>query len=103
MTPASPWIGSSTTAAVSSVTAAARATESPYGTKVTSPGSGAKGSRYAALAVSASAPMVRPWKEPSAATTRVLLVRRVSFSAASLASAPELVKNTLPTAACKPW
>ena len=44
-TPASPWIGSSTTAAVSSVTAAASAAESPYGTKVTSPGSGSNGSR----------------------------------------------------------
>ena len=47
--------------------------------------------------------MVRPWKEPSAATTWVRPVRRVSFSAASLASAPELVKNTLPTAGSDPW
>ena len=44
-TPASPWIGSSTTAAVSSVTAAASAAASPYGTKVTSPGSGSNGAR----------------------------------------------------------
>ena len=35
VTPASPCMGSRTTAAVSSVTAAASAAESPYGTKVT--------------------------------------------------------------------
>ena len=38
--------------------------------------------------------MVRPWKPPSAATTWVRPVRRVSLNAASLASVPELVKNT---------
>ena len=43
--------------------------------------------------------MVRPWKAPSAATTWVRPVRRVSLKAASLASAPELVKNTLPAGA----
>ena len=41
--------------------------------------------------------MVRPWKEPSMATMRVRPVRRVSLKAASLASVPELVKNTLAT------
>ncbi len=40
--------------------------------------------------------MVRPWKPPSAATTWVRPVRRVSLKAASLASAPELVKKTRP-------
>ncbi len=44
-TPASPCIGSTITAAVLSSTAAARAPASPYGTKVTSPGSGSNGSR----------------------------------------------------------
>ena len=44
-------------------------------------------------------PMVRPWKEPSAATRCVRPVRRVSLKAASLASVPELVKNTRPSAA----
>ncbi len=44
-TPASPCTGSITTAAVRSVTAAAKASASPYGTNVTSPGSGSKGSR----------------------------------------------------------
>src|SRR6476659_7107538 len=40
--------------------------------------------------------MVRPWNDPSAATRWVRPVRRVSLRAASLASVPELVKNTLP-------
>ena len=40
--------------------------------------------------------MVRPWKAPSVATRWVRPVRRVSLIAASLASAPELAKNTLP-------
>ena len=48
------------------------------------------------MEVSASEPMVRPWKEPSAATRWVRPVRRVSLKAASLASVPELVKNTRP-------
>ena len=40
--------------------------------------------------------MVRPWKAPSVATTWVRPVLRVSLNAASLASAPELAKKTLP-------
>ena len=43
--------------------------------------------------------MVRPWKEPSAATRWVRPVRRVSLNAASLASVPELVKKTRPVGA----
>ncbi|SHU71775.1 Uncharacterised protein [Mycobacteroides abscessus subsp. abscessus] len=46
--------------------------------------------------MSASDPMVRPWKAPSAATTLVRPVRRVSLKAASLASVPELQRKTLP-------
>ena len=42
--------------------------------------------------------MVRPWKLPSAATMVVRPVRRVALKAASFASVPELVKNTLPSA-----
>ncbi len=38
--------------------------------------------------------MVRPWKAPSAATTRVRPVRRVILNAASRASAPLLHRNT---------
>ena len=41
--------------------------------------------------------MVRPWNDPSAATRWVRPVRRVSLNAASLASVPELVKNTRPS------
>ncbi len=42
----------------------------------------------------ARAPVVRPWKAPSAATMPVRPVRRASLMAASRASAPELQKNT---------
>ena len=55
-------IGSRNTAAVSSSTAAASASTSPYGTWVTSPGSGANGACLAGWPVSASEPIVRPWK-----------------------------------------
>ena len=44
--------------------------------------------------MSASAPVVRPWKAPSAATMPVRPVRRASLMAASRASAPELQKKT---------
>ena len=40
--------------------------------------------------------MVRPWKEPSAVTTSGRPVSRLILNAASLASAPELQKNTRP-------
>lgn len=63
-TPFSPWIGSMTTRAVSSVTAARSASASPYGTWVTSPGSGRNGVCLAGWPVSAREPMVRPWKPP---------------------------------------
>jgi hypothetical protein len=92
--PFSPCSGSSTTAATVSSTTAARASASPYGTKVTSPGSGSKGARYFGLWVMASAPIERPWKAPSVEMIRVRPVIRVSLKAASLASVPELVKNT---------
>ena len=92
-------MGSRTTAAVWSVTAFASAASSPYGTKVTSPGSGSNGARYASFEVRASEPMVRPWNDPSAATRWVRPVRRVSLNAASLASVPELVKKTRPSRA----
>ena len=78
----------------SSSTAAASAAASPYGTKITSPGSGAKGSRYLGLWVIASAPSERPWNAPSVAMILVRPVIRVILNAASLASVPELVKNT---------
>ncbi len=40
--------------------------------------------------------MVRPWKAPWRATRWVRPVRRLILNAASLASAPELQKNTRP-------
>ena len=43
----------------------------------------------------ASAPIERPWKAPSVAMILVRPVSRVILNAASLASVPELVKNTL--------
>ena len=96
ITPDSPWTGSMTTAATVSSTADSRAPASPKGTNVTSPGSGSKGFRYFSVCVTASAPMVRPWKDPSIATRRVRPVRRLTLNAASLASAPELARKTLP-------
>jgi hypothetical protein len=60
--------------------------------------SGSKGSRYLAVQVSDSAPIVRPWKEFSNATYSVrpccLPMRRANFMAPSKASVPEFVKNT---------
>ena len=44
--------------------------------------------------MSASAPVVRPWKAPSAATMPVRPVRRASLIAASSASVPLLQKKT---------
>ena len=83
--------------AVASVDGRGRsAATSPYGTWVTSPGSGRNGSALAGWPVSASAPIVRPWKPPSVATTWVRPVSRDSLNAASFASAPELQKNTRP-------
>ena len=87
--------GSRTTLAVCAVTAPLRASASPYGTKTTGPGRGSNGVRLAGWPVMASAPRVRPWKEPSAATQPPPgRSRRESFRAASLASAPELVNST---------
>lgn len=80
------------TSAVSSVTAAASACGSPYGTCVTSPGSGRNGSCLPGWPVSARAPMVRPWKPPRVATMCGRPVSRPILKAPSLASAPELQK-----------
>ena len=46
--------------------------------------------------------MVRPWKAPTVETILVRPVRRVILNAASFASVPELVKNTLPGASNRP-
>ena len=42
----------------------------------------------------ASAPIVRPWNAPYVETIFVRPVRRAILNAASLASVPELAKNT---------
>ena len=70
---------------------------SPYGTKDTPPGSGSNGERFDGWPVRASAPMVRPWKPPSAATSAGRPVRRAILKAASFASAPDDAKNTRPS------
>ncbi|PQM44914.1 hypothetical protein C1Y40_04918 [Mycobacterium talmoniae] len=61
---------------------------------MTSPGSGSNGARLSGWPVSASDPIVRPWKPPWAATIFVLPVSRDILKATSLASVPELQKNT---------
>ena len=68
-------------------------------------GTGANGACFSGWPVAASVASVRPWKEPSAATTRWRpgpAHRRASLIAHSLASAPELQKNTWPPAGALP-
>jgi hypothetical protein len=77
-------------------TAPASAPASPYGTNRTPPGSGANASALPGCPVSARAPMVRPWNDPTAVTTSGRPVSRLILNAASLASAPELQKKTRP-------
>ena len=95
-TPVSPWIGSSSTAAVRPSTAARSASASAATAR--KPGtSGTKGACLASCGVADSAPYVRPWKAPWTTTTSpAARSLRASLIAASLASAPELQKNTLP-------
>ena len=60
--------------------------------------SGSNGARFAGWPVIESAPIVRPWNEPSSATSSVFPVAlRAHLIAASTASVPELQKN-----ACAP-
>ncbi len=96
LTPVSPWIGSSSTAAVRSPTAASSASTS-RGTGMKPGTSGAKGACLDSWNVADSAPYVRPWKPPCSTTMsprgRAL---RTSLSAASFASAPEFAKYTRP-------
>ena len=59
---------------------------------------GSKATRLSGWPVAARAPIVRPWKLPSRAITPGFPVAlRAYFSAASIASVPELQKN-----ACAP-
>src|SRR5450759_1112007 len=93
-TPISPWIGSRTMAATSSPIASSSAATSPNGMNSTPPGSGSKGARKAGLCVIASAPIERPWNEPSSARMRGRPVRRAILKTASFASVPEFAKKT---------
>ena len=74
------------------------AVRSFQGQKRTPGTSGSKGARYFSFQVIESAPMVRPWNEPSNATSSVrpvaLPMRRANLIAASTLSVPEFVKNT---------
>ena len=96
--PPSPCTGSIITAAVFSFTAAATAARSFRGTKCTPGTSGSKGSRYFAVQVVESEPMLRPWKACSKQTYSVrpcsFPIRRANFIAPSHASVPEFVKKT---------
>ena len=92
-TPPSPWIGSIRISPASS-----NCDVSPGWTNATSEKSGSNGARFAGWPVTASEPSVRPWNEPSSATTFVLPVAlRAYLIAASFASVPELQKK-----ACAP-
>ncbi len=95
--PDSPWIGSSSTAAVSPSTASAIAAPSSRATTEKPGTSGANGACLASCGVADSAPIVRPWKPPSI-TTKLPPARwrRASLSAHSTASVPELQRNALP-------
>jgi hypothetical protein len=69
-------------------------------TIVIPPASGRNGMRYAGRSVAASTPISRPWNAPRSATISCLSSlmlrahRRANLNAASLASPPELQKNT---------
>ena len=82
--------------------AAARASASPNGTWENPGGSGWNGVCIAGLPVAARVARVRPWKPPRVATMPVACSPRLArpqrlatLMAASLASAPELDRNTL--------
>ena len=87
-TPPSPCTGSMKIAAVSGPTASA----SVSGVAKRTPGtSGSNGARFAGWPVIDSAPIVRPWNEPSSATSPERPVAlRAHLIAASTASVPEL-------------
>lgn len=68
MTPASPWIGSSSTATVWSSIAASSAAASPNGT-CTKPGvNGENDARASSSSLNEITVVVRPWKLPSITT-----------------------------------
>ncbi len=96
-TPPSPWTGSRRIAAdVGADGGRERADVVRRARSVTPGTSGSNAARFAGWPVTESAPSVRPWNEPSSATTPLLPVAlRAYLSAASFASAPELQKKTV--------
>ena len=79
---------------MSGPTTAASDSSSFSAAKRTVGASGSKGARLDGWPVAARAPCVRPWNEPSRATTTGLPVAfRAHFSAAAIASVPELQKK----------
>ena len=103
-TPASPWMGSTSTAAVFSSIARAMASASPYGTD-TKPGvNGPKPARACGSSLKLTIVVVRPWKLPSATTivaapsgtpfTRYAQAR-ASLMPVSTASAPVFIGSTM--------
>ena len=78
-------------------TAARRASTSLRGTTRKPGTSGANGACFDSWGVAERAPIVRPWKPPSITTNSPPVRRlRASLSAHSIASAPELQRNTRP-------
>src|SRR3989338_7579718 len=102
-TPPSPVMGSTSTATTSLLCSATVRTafRSLYGTRLKPVTSGSKPAWILRLPVAESVASVRPWKLPSVTiivglrTFCLWPYRRASLIAASLASAPELQKNTL--------
>ena len=101
LTPPSPWIGSTRTAATVSSIAARRASWSPQG-RWTKPGiNGPNPPVIFSPPAAAIAPVERPWNAPSKVrivsrgAPRSKWWRRAILMASSHASVPELQKNTV--------
>lgn len=102
MIPASPWIGSISTAAVSSSTAAASASASPNGTDRKPGVYGPKPCRAVSSSEKLMIVVVRPWKLPCATTMLGAVITpltsrlhlRATLMALSTASAPLFMGST---------
>ena len=93
--PATPWTGSTITAATSGPIIASAAAQSSRGMKSTSKGFLGKPYHLSEFHVTAPAAAVRPWKPCVTASTLLRCVTvQAMRNAFSLASAPELTKNT---------
>ena len=103
ITPASPWMGSSSTAAVLSSMAASIAAASPKGTETKPGANGPKSSRATGSSLNPTIVVVRPWKFPSAtmmvaASAGTPFTRyahaRATLMPVSTASAPVFIGST---------